>query len=52
MIPLPPHRTKGPGTLGATGPGGTGPFGLWPDAAAAEDRHPRPTSTTGESEKA
>ncbi|MFC8242941.1 hypothetical protein [Streptomyces chartreusis] len=28
MIP-PPHRTKGPGVLGAEGPGQAGPFGRW-----------------------
>ncbi|MFH8786965.1 hypothetical protein [Streptomyces roseoverticillatus] len=33
MIPLPPHRTKGPGMLGAPGPGSDGPFGCWPDDA-------------------
>jgi hypothetical protein len=26
-----PHRTKGPGVLGAVGPGDTGPFGRWPE---------------------
>lgn len=31
MIPLPPHRTKGPGALGAPGPGSDGPFGRRPD---------------------
>lgn len=30
MIPA-PHRTKGPGVLGAEGPGRIGPFGRWPD---------------------
>lgn len=34
MIPLPPIRTKGPGVLGASGPGSTGPFGRWPDPDA------------------
>ncbi|MFV0138133.1 hypothetical protein ACLGIH_34135 [Streptomyces sp. HMX87] len=30
MIPLPPHRTKGPGVLGATPEQPDGPFGRWP----------------------
>ncbi len=30
MIPM-PHRTKGPGVLGAAGPGEKGPFGRWPE---------------------
>ncbi|MBI0377288.1 hypothetical protein JBE27_13685 [Streptomyces albiflaviniger] len=33
MIPLPPHRTKGPGVLGATAEQPIGPFGRWPDDA-------------------
>ncbi|MER5974521.1 hypothetical protein ABT112_33275 [Streptomyces sp. NPDC002055] len=37
MIPLPPHRTKGPGVLGATPERPNGPFGRWPDPAADED---------------
>ena len=38
MIPLPPHRTKGPAALGATRPGATGPFVTWPHPAEPEDR--------------
>ncbi|MER7820708.1 hypothetical protein [Streptomyces sp. NPDC096153] len=36
MIPA-PHRTKGPGILGAEGPDNTGPFGRWPDEGGTED---------------
>jgi hypothetical protein len=31
VIPMPPHRTKGPGALGAPGPGANGSFGRWPE---------------------
>ncbi|MEE1761070.1 hypothetical protein [Streptomyces sp. SP18BB07] len=31
MILLPPHRTKGPGVLGATPEQPIGPFGHWPE---------------------
>ncbi|WP_330351636.1 hypothetical protein [Streptomyces sp. NBC_00582] len=31
MIPLPPHRTKGPGALGAEGSDRVEPFGRYPD---------------------
>ncbi|WP_178379126.1 hypothetical protein [Streptomyces sp. NBRC 110465] len=48
VIPLPPHRTKGPGTLGATPEQPYGPFGRWPgddeehDAAAPDTAVPSP----------
>lgn len=29
MIPMSPHRTKGPGVLNATSSGSIGPFGRW-----------------------
>lgn len=32
MIPMPPHRTKGPGVLGATPEQPIGPFGRWPES--------------------
>ncbi|UQA98187.1 hypothetical protein [Streptomyces halobius] len=35
--PMPPHRWKGPGVLGATGPGEHGPFGPWPGPADPEE---------------
>ncbi|MFF0000064.1 hypothetical protein [Streptomyces avermitilis] len=37
MIPLPPHRTKGPGVLGATPEHSVGPFGRWPSPDAEPD---------------
>lgn len=37
MIPLPPHRTKGPGVLGAAPEQPGGPFGCWPEPVEAED---------------
>lgn len=37
MIPLPPHRTKGPGVLGAERPGDVGPFGRRPDPDETEE---------------
>ncbi|MFG2949874.1 hypothetical protein [Streptomyces adustus] len=37
VIPLPPIRTKGPGVLGAAGPGSCGPFGRWPEPDATAD---------------
>ncbi|WP_405880601.1 hypothetical protein OG762_19515 [Streptomyces sp. NBC_01136] len=37
MIPLPPHRTKGPGLLGAAPEQPIGPFGRWPEPCEAED---------------
>lgn len=33
-----PHRTKGPGVLGAEGPGRIGPLGRWPDDTEDEDQ--------------
>ncbi|MFF6829956.1 hypothetical protein [Streptomyces longwoodensis] len=33
-----PHRTKGPGALGAEGPGRIGPFGRWPKDGEDEDQ--------------
>lgn len=33
-----PHRTKGPGVLGAEGPGHIGPFGRWPEDSEDEDQ--------------
>ncbi|MFJ3309636.1 hypothetical protein ACIPSA_42830 [Streptomyces sp. NPDC086549] len=38
MIPLPPHRTKGPGVLGATPEQPAGPFGRWPGPGEDEDQ--------------
>ncbi|MGW0844250.1 hypothetical protein ACWD26_29750 [Streptomyces sp. NPDC002787] len=35
------HRTKGPGVLGAEGPGRIGPFGRWPDDSADEHEDQR-----------
>ncbi|MEU7108702.1 hypothetical protein ABZ951_27190 [Streptomyces sp. NPDC046215] len=37
MIPA-PHRTKGPGVLGAEGPGHVGPFGRRPVNSEDEDQ--------------
>lgn len=34
---MPPHRTKGPGVLGAAGPGQPGPFGRWPHAGEDQE---------------
>ncbi|MDX2930792.1 hypothetical protein PV411_40655 [Streptomyces sp. NRRL_B-16638] len=33
-----PHRTKGPGVLGAEFPGHIGPFGRWPDDSEDDDQ--------------
>ncbi|MFJ2478082.1 hypothetical protein ACIOWI_34835 [Streptomyces sp. NPDC087659] len=40
MIHLPPHRTKGPGAVGTSGPGQAGPFGRWPDPDPDVQDHP------------
>ncbi|WP_207931125.1 hypothetical protein [Streptomyces sp. 8K308] len=34
------HRTKGPGVLGAEGPGHIGPFGRWPDIEDGDQDEP------------
>ncbi|MEU8974803.1 hypothetical protein AB0D11_37050 [Streptomyces monashensis] len=38
MIPLPPHRAKGPGVLGATPEQPIGPFCRWSEPGEAEDQ--------------
>jgi hypothetical protein len=40
-----PHRTKGPGVLGAQGPGQAGPFGRWPDGTEDDE-----TDTPGDTQ--
>ncbi|EGX60676.1 hypothetical protein SZN_06986 [Streptomyces zinciresistens K42] len=37
MIPLPPHRTKGPGVLGATPEQPIGLFGRWSGGTEDEE---------------